>query len=148
MMLLVYQSGSVLIPYRFEGVFAIIYEVRNTLYITLDSAHLRYSNGNVVIEHEESPLRQVPLHHLGALMLFGNITATAPLIEACAHEGRAIVWFDTYGQFRARLYGPTTGNVLLRCAQHDAQRCPKTACRLAKGFRVSTTASPKGECLR
>jgi len=117
-----------------EEVFPIVYEVLNTLYITLDGAHLRYSNGNVLIEHEESPLRQVPLHHLGALMLFGNITVSPPLIEECAHAGRAIVWYNPYGEFRARLYGPTTGNVLLRCAQHDAQRCPKTSCRLAMAF--------------
>jgi CRISPR-associated protein Cas1 len=45
---------------------------------------------------------------------------TVGLIHRCALDGRAIVFFDPYGRFRARVVGPVSGNVLLRRDQHAA----------------------------
>ena len=38
----------------------------------------------------------------------------------CADDGRPVSWLTGNGRFRARLTGPTTGNPLLRQAQHQA----------------------------
>lgn len=38
----------------------------------------------------------------------------------CAEDGRFLVLLDRNGKFQARVQGPVSGNVLLRCAQHDA----------------------------
>jgi len=45
---------------------------------------------------------------------------TPALMHRCAENGRSIVLLDTNGRFKARVEGPTSGNVLLRRAQHLA----------------------------
>jgi CRISPR-associated protein Cas1 len=42
------------------------------------------------------------------------------LIHRCVEDGRDLVWLSEHGRFQARVAGPTTGNVLLRRAQHTA----------------------------
>ncbi|MCX7924450.1 MAG: type I-C CRISPR-associated endonuclease Cas1c [Fimbriimonadales bacterium] len=110
------------------------YELNNTIYITLEHAHLRLSNENLVIEHPDSSLRYVPLHHLEAIVLLGNIQVSSPLIAYCAANGVALVWMDQYGRFRGRLEGVESGNVMLRRAQHLALSDPERTLSLAKQF--------------
>lgn len=108
------------------------YEVNNTIYIMLENAHLRLSNESLVIEHPDSSLRHVPLHHLQAIVVLGNIQVTTPLIAYCAQKGISIVWCDQYGRFRGRLEGPLTGNVLTRRAQHLALSDPERTLQIAQ----------------
>jgi CRISPR-associated protein Cas1 len=68
---------------------------------------------------QETKLR-APLLRLGGIVVFGEVTITPPLIRRCAMDGRNLVWLTYYGQFRARVEGPTRGNVLLRQAQHQS----------------------------
>ncbi len=110
------------------------YELNNTIYITLDNAHLRLSNENLVIEHPDSSLRYVPLHHLEAIVLLGNIQVSTPLIAYCATRGIALVWMDAYGRFRGRLEGVENGSVMLRRAQHLALSDPERTLSLARQF--------------
>lgn len=91
----------------------------NTLYIGTDGAHARLENDQVKVELEGEKLLTVPLHHLGAIVLFGVCTASASLMMRCAVDGRAFVLLDRNGRFQARVQGKTTGNVLLRKAQYD-----------------------------
>ncbi|MCX7993948.1 MAG: type I-C CRISPR-associated endonuclease Cas1c [Fimbriimonadales bacterium] len=110
------------------------YEINNTIYITLENAHLRLSNENLAIEHPDSSLRYVPLHHLQAIVLLGNIQLSSPLIAHCARHGIAVVWMDAYGRFQGRLEGAQSGNVLLRRAQHLTLSDPERTLRLARQF--------------
>lgn len=91
----------------------------NTLFIGTEGAHARLDNDTVRVEKEGEKLLTVPLHHLGSVVLFGECTASAPLMMRCADDGRAFVLMDRFGRFRARIQGKTTGNVLLRKAQYD-----------------------------
>jgi CRISPR-associated protein Cas1 len=59
----------------------------------------------------------VPLHHLTAVVCFGHISLSAPLMHRLADEGIALVLLDDNGRFKARLEGAVSGNVLLRQAQ-------------------------------
>ncbi|GIV08169.1 MAG: CRISPR-associated endonuclease Cas1 1 [Fimbriimonadales bacterium] len=110
------------------------YEVNNTIYITLENAHLRLGNENLVIEHTDASVRMVPLHHLQAIVLLGNIQVTTPLIAYCSQRGISIVWCDSYGRFRGRLESLLTGNVLTRRAQHLALSDPDQTLSLARQF--------------
>jgi hypothetical protein len=56
-----------------------VYELNNTVYITTQNTHLRLSNENLVVEPPDQPMRHVPLHHLTAIVLLGNIQVTTPL---------------------------------------------------------------------
>ena len=72
-------------------------------------------------EREDGPPARIPLRQLDAVHLYGRIGLTNEVISRCAEEGINLAWFRRGGRFVARLAGPTSGNVLLRCAQIDAR---------------------------
>lgn len=94
-------------------------QLLNTLYIQTQGSYLRLDHETLKIEVEKEVRHQIPLHHLGAIVVFGNVLLSPFLIHRCAEDGRDLVWLSEYGQFKARLSGPTTGNVLLRRSQHN-----------------------------
>ncbi|MCC7433968.1 MAG: type I-C CRISPR-associated endonuclease Cas1 [Methanoregulaceae archaeon] len=93
----------------------------NTLYIGTEGAHARLENDQVKVELEGEKLLAVPIHHLGAMVIYGVATVSPPLFMRFADEGRTVVFLDRTGRFRARLEGKRTGNILLRKAQYDYQ---------------------------
>lgn len=110
------------------------YQLLNTLFVTLDGAYLRLNNEAVEIVHEQATIKRVPLHHLGAIVMFGNVSVSPPLMQRCAAEGRTLVWLDEQGRFIARVEGPISGNVLLRRSQYRAHEDPQRTCELARCF--------------
>jgi CRISP-associated protein Cas1 len=54
------------------------------------------------------------------------------LIYKCAEDGRNLVWLNKYDKFKARIASSTTGNVLLRKAQHQAVDCSETTLSIAR----------------
>lgn len=106
----------------------------NTLYVQTQGAYLRLEGETVRVEVEGQHLLQVPLHHLGGLVLFGSVLVSPHLLARCAEEGRAVVWLSETGRFQGRLEGPASGNVLLRRAQHQALDQEEKALALAKAF--------------
>ncbi len=92
-------------------------QLLNTLYVTLPDAWLRLDNDTLRIEVERETRLRVPLHHLTAVVCFGHVGLSAPLMHRLADEGIALVLLDANGRFKARLEGAVSGNVLLRQAQ-------------------------------
>lgn len=92
----------------------------NTLYVTTPGAVVRLDGDTARVEVDRACVMQVPLLHLGALVLFGGVSVSSPLMQRCAEEGRAVTFLDYAGRFKCRVVGPTSGNVLLRKAQYDA----------------------------
>lgn len=94
----------------------------NTLYVTLPNSHLRLDNDTLrLLVGDETRLR-VPLHHLGAVVCFGHVSVSVPLMHRLADDGVALVLLEAGGRFKARLEGATAGNVLLRRAQHQTSQ--------------------------
>jgi len=106
----------------------------NTLFVQTQGAYLRLEGDTVRVEVEGELRLQVPLHHLGGLVLFGNVLVSPFLLARCAEDGRAVVWLSESGRFQGRLEGPVSGNVLLRRAQHQALDREDKALALAKAF--------------
>lgn len=92
-------------------------QLLNTLYVTTPEAYLRLDNDTLRVEVERETKLRVPLHHLSAVVCFGHIGLSAPLMHRLATEGIALVLLDDNGRFKARLEGAVSGNVLLRQAQ-------------------------------
>jgi CRISPR-associated protein Cas1 len=92
-------------------------QLLNTLYITTEDSYLRLDNDTLRVDVERETKLRVPLHHLTAVVCFGHIGLSAPLMHRLADEGIALVLLDANGRFKARLEGSVTGNVLLRQAQ-------------------------------
>lgn len=95
-------------------------ELLNTLYVMTPGATVVLDHETLKVRSEGETLLQVPLIHLGTIVLFERANITGEALRYCAAEGRAIVFMDYAGRFRARVQGPTTGNVLLRKAQFEA----------------------------
>ena len=111
-----------------------IKQLLNTLFVQSQGAYLRLDHDTLVIEVQGETRLQVPLHHLGGLALYGNVLISPFLLHRCAEDGRQVLWFTAQGEFRARLVGPTSGNVLLRRAQHRALDDLEKAVYLARRF--------------
>ena len=92
----------------------VVQTIPSTLYVTTQGAVLRLEHDTIRILVEGATLARLPLVRLQALVVFGRVTVTTPLIHRCAEDGRALVWMSTHGRFRARLTGRTLGNVLRR----------------------------------
>lgn len=95
-------------------------QLLNTLYVTLPGSRLRLDNDTLRVQIEEETRLRVPLHHLCAVVCFGHVGLSAPLMHRLAEDSIALVLLDANGRFKARLEGPQGGNVLLRQAQHSA----------------------------
>ena len=92
-------------------------QLLNTLYVTTAETYLRLDNDTLRVEVERETRLRVPLHHLCAVVCFGSVGLSSPLMHRLAGEGIALVLLDGNGRFMARLEGPVSGNVLLRQAQ-------------------------------
>lgn len=99
-------------------------QLLNTLYVNTPESYLRLDNDTLrVMLGEEARLR-VPLHHLDAVVCFGRVGLSVPLMHRLADEAIALVLLDDNGRFKARLEGAVSGNVLLRRAQHTQSMNP------------------------
>lgn len=95
-----------------------MYQILNTLYVMTPNAYAHLENNTLRIDVERQKKLQVPLHHLGMVVCFGNIMVSPALMHRCADEGIGLVLLDANGRFKARLEGAVSGNILLRQAQH------------------------------
>jgi len=106
----------------------------NTLYVMTSGSYLHLDNDTVRIEVERETRLRVPLHHLCGIVCFGDILLSPGLIGRCMEDGIAITLLDRSGRFRARIEGPMSGNVLLRCAQFRAAHDDASTLELARSF--------------
>jgi CRISPR-associated protein Cas1 len=97
-----------------------IHQLLNTLYITTEGSYLRVDHETLKIDVERETKLQIPIHHIGGVVCFGDVLVSPAAIHRCVEDGRFLVFLDRNGRFKARVEGPVSGNVLLRCAQHDA----------------------------
>jgi CRISPR-associated protein Cas1 len=109
-------------------------QLLNTLYVTQPESYLRLENDTLRIEVERELRLRVPLHHLTAVVCFGNVGMSMPLMHRLAGEGKALVLLDENGRFQARLEGPVSGNVLLRQAQYRQAEDLSACLEFAKAF--------------
>ena len=107
-------------------------ELLNTLYVQTQGAVLHLDHDTVKVEIERELKLRLPLLRLSGIVVFGRVTITPFLIQRCAEDGRSLVWLDRNGRFKARVEGPTRGNVLLRRAQHLALSDTKRTLNIAR----------------
>lgn len=96
-----------------------MYHILNTLYIMTPNAYAHLENNTLRVDVEREKRSQVPLHHLGAVVCFGNIMISPALMHRCADDGINFVLLDSNGRFKARLESAVSGNILLRQAQYQ-----------------------------
>jgi CRISPR-associated protein Cas1 len=97
-----------------------MHQILNTLYVMTPRSYVHLDHETLKVKLEGETRLQVPLHHLGAVFCVGDVAVSTALLHRCADDGRAVVFLEQGGRFKARLEGPVSGNVLLRRAQHAA----------------------------
>ena len=73
-------------------------QLLNTLYIQTQGAYLRLDHETLKVEIEKEVKKQIPLHHLGSIVTFGNVLMSPYLIHRCGEDGRSLVWLSEFGR--------------------------------------------------
>ena len=109
-------------------------ELLNTLYVTTQGAYVRVDHRTLKVEADNKTLLQVPVHHLGAVVCFGRVNVSPAAMAQCAADRRDLVFLSRGGRFRAKVIGPTSGNVLLRLAQHEAYQDQERSAAISRNI--------------
>ncbi len=125
-----------------------MWQLQNTLYVTMPEAYLRLEGETVCVMVEREKRLQVPLHHLGAIVCFGSVMLSPALLGRCMEEGRGVVWLERSGRFQARVEGPVSGNILLRQAQYRAADDAAKTIDLARAFLAGKLRNSRNVLLR
>lgn len=120
----------------------------NTLYVTTPEAYLRLEGETVCVMLKKEKRLQVPMHHLGGIVCFGEVMLSPALLGRCMTEGRSVVWLERGGRFQARVEGPVNGNILLRQAQFRAADDPARTIGLARYFLAGKLRNSRNVLLR
>lgn len=123
-------------------------QILNTLYVTQDDSYIRLENDTLCVEVAREKKLQVPLHHIGAVVCFGGAGMSLPAIHRCAEDNVSVVLLDRNGQFRARVEGPTSGNILLRQAHFERSADPDFSLKIARNMLAGKIRNTRHLLLR
>ncbi len=90
----------------------------NTLFVTTQGAYLNKEGQAVIVNIEKKAVLRIPIHNLGAIVCFGQVSISPHLMHFCAQNNVSINYLNQYGRFLAKIQGPISGNVLLRKAHY------------------------------
>lgn len=113
----------------------------NTLYVTTQGAYLNKEGESVIVSVEHETRLRVPIHTLGSVMCFGSIMCSPYLMHHCARHGVAMAFLSENGRFLARVEGPVSGNVLLRCEQCRRTDNEMASLAIARNMVMAKTAN-------
>lgn len=115
----------------------------NTLYVTTQGAYLCHEGESVLVRVEKETKLRVPIHMLGGIVCFGQVSCSQPLMGLCGQRGVLISHLTEFGKFLARVQGPVSGNVLLRRRQYRVADSPAEALAIARAFVAGKVANAR-----
>ncbi len=90
----------------------------NTLFVITQGAYLAKEGETVAVKVDGEIVLRLPVHTLGGIVCFGQVSCSPYLMGFCAENGVAISFLTENGSFLAKVQGPVSGNVLLRREQY------------------------------
>ena len=90
----------------------------NTLFVTTQGAYLSKEGETVMVKVDGEVAMRLPVHTLGGIVCFGQVSCSPYLMGFCAENQVAISFLTENGSFLAKVQGPVSGNVLLRREQY------------------------------
>lgn len=120
----------------------------NTLYVTTQESYLA-KDGECVAVHQGGALKgKIPVHTLGGVVLFGQVSCSPFLLGHCAENNVAVSWLTETGRFLASMHGPIRGNVLLRREQYRKADNLETSADIARAVTIGKIANCRTVLLR
>jgi CRISPR-associated protein Cas1 len=113
----------------------------NTLYVTTQGAYLAREGETVLVRVDGETKLQVPIHTLGSIVCFGQVSLSPPLMGLCAEHSVAVSFLTEHGRFLARIQGPVSGNVLLRREQYRRADDLEMSAQIARAIVVAKIAN-------
>ena len=113
----------------------------NTLYVTTQGAYLAKEGETVVVKVDQEIRLRLPIHTIGGIVCFGNVSCSPFLMGFCGENGVGISFLSEYGRFLARVQGPVSGNVLLRRKQYRLADDQEYSAQMAKYFVTGKIAN-------
>ena len=86
----------------------------NTLYLLTPNSYLFCRNETIAVKVGGVEKNAVPAKDIEAIVCFGQMTVSTPLLEFCGKRGISVTFLSPQGHYCGRFYGPLSGNVLLR----------------------------------
>jgi len=113
----------------------------NTLFVTTQGAYLFKEGETVVVKIGDEVRLQAPIHTLGGIVCFGQVSCSQFLMGFCAENNVTITFLTEYGHFLANVYGKTSGNVLLRREQYRRADDAAFSANLSRVFITGKVAN-------
>jgi len=120
----------------------------NTLFVTTQGAYLCHEGEAVLVRVEKETKLRIPIHTLGGIVGFGQVSCSPPLMHLCGERGVAISFLSEQGRFLARVEGPISGNVLLRREQYRRADIPERRVEIARSMVLAKVANCRTVLLR
>jgi CRISPR-associated protein Cas1 len=103
----------------------------NSLFVTTQGAYVHKDRENVVVSVEREERLRVPVHRVGSILCFGQVSVSPFLLEWCADRSLHIAMLTEHGRFLGRFEGLASGGAILRRQQVRAADDPLAAKRIA-----------------
>lgn len=120
----------------------------NTLYVTTQGAYLAKDGECVLVRVDGEDRLRLPIHGLGGIVCFGQVSCSPFLLGHCAENGVAVSFLTERGRFLARVQGPVSGNVLLRREQYRRADNPEASAAVARSVLTGKLANARTVLLR
>lgn len=123
-------------------------QLLNTLFVTTQGSYLARKGDTVLVRADGEDRLRVPIHTLGSIVCFGNVSASPFLMGLCGEHNVTLSFLTENGRFLARVYGPVTGNVLLRRQQYRFADCLDTSAKIARSIITAKIANSRNVLMR
>lgn len=120
----------------------------NTLYVTTQGAYLAKEGETVLVRVDGETKLSVPIHTLGSIVCFGQVSCSPFLMGFCAEKMVSIAFLTERGRFLARVEGPVSGNVLLRREQYRRADDAQASAGIARTMVIAKIANCRTVLLR
>jgi len=123
-------------------------QLLNTLFVTTQGSYLCQKGDTVLVRLENEDKLRVPIHTLGSIVCFGQVSCSPFLMGLCGENNVTLSFLEEYGNYLARVYGPVRGNVLLRREQYRQADELNLSAKIARSIIIAKIANCRTVILR
>ena len=112
-------------------------QLLNTLFVTTQGSYLCQKGDTVLVRVENEDKLRVPIHTLGSIICFGQVSCSPFLMGLCGENNITLSFLTERGKFLARVHGPVRGNVLLRREQYRQADGLDSSAQIARSIVIA-----------